>query len=82
MERKGLVRKVKDLRRKNLVRVVLTEKGHKAYKRAIKRELVHRVLSVLSEEEHQQLRACLQKLRDKAFEEIGVAYKPPFPPSL
>ena len=81
MEKKGLVKKVKDLHRKNLVRVVLTKKGHEAYERATKRELVHWVLSALSEEEHQQLRTCLQKLRDKAFKELGIAYKPPFPPS-
>ena len=69
MEKQGLVRKVKDLDRKNLVRVVLTEKGREAYYHSTKRESIHQIMSFLSEEERQQLRHCLQTLRDKAREQ-------------
>ncbi|MFQ5996469.1 MAG: MarR family winged helix-turn-helix transcriptional regulator [Dehalococcoidales bacterium] len=74
----GLVRKTKDLARKNRVRVLLTDKGRKAYKQSTKRESVHRVMSCLSEEERQQLRAPLGKLCQKALEELGTDRQLPF----
>ncbi len=81
MEKKGLVRRVKDLDRRNLVRVAMTKKGEQAYNQAAKRESIHQIMSHLPEEECQQLTACLERLRDKALEKLGVAKKPPFPPS-
>jgi len=69
MEKQGLVRKVKDLDRKNLVRVVLTEEGREAYYHSTRRESIHQIMSFLSEGERQQLRHCLQTLRDKAREQ-------------
>ena len=78
MEKKGLVKKVKDLDKKNLIRVVLTEKGRKAYYQSTKRESINKIVSSLSKEERQQLRKLLEKLRDKAFEELGINYKPRF----
>ena len=72
MEKEGLVNKVNDLDRKNLVRVELTAKGQQAYNYASKRAVIHRIVSSLSEEEYQQLNSYLEKLRDKAFEELGL----------
>ena len=69
MEKGGLIRRVKNLDRKNLVRVVITEKGQQAYEQSIKGETIHQVMSSLSKEERQQLSSCLQKLRSKALEE-------------
>ena len=79
MKKEGLVRKVKDLERKNLVRVVITEKGQQVYRQSTKIESIRRVISSLSEEERQQLRSCLETLRDRALKELGVDRKPPFP---
>ena len=70
MEKAGLVRKVKDLDRKNMVRVELTEKGREAYARAQKRESIHRIMSVLSEAEREQLMSSLLKLREAALKEL------------
>ena len=81
MVKEGLVRKVKDLERKNMVRVAITEKGQQLYNQSTKRESVHRIMSSLAGDECQKMWECLRKLRDKAFEEIGVVRKPPFPPS-
>lgn len=67
MEKKGLVRRLKDLDRKNLVRVVLTEKGREAYYQSTKQESIRQIVSSLSEEERQQLTSCLHTLRDKAL---------------
>ncbi len=75
MEREGLVKKVSDLDRKNLVRVELTEKGQEAYNYASKRAVIHRIISSLSEEERQQLSSNLEKLRSRAFKELGLKDK-------
>ena len=81
MEKRGLVRKVKDLKGKNLVRLVLTEKGCEAYYQSTKRESIHKIKSSLTEEERQQLRSCLQILRDKAVQVLRIEDEMPFPPS-
>jgi DNA-binding MarR family transcriptional regulator len=79
MEKEGLVTKTKDLERKNLVRVSITEKGRQAYKQSTKRKSIHKLLSVLSEEERQQMMASLEKLRKRALKELRVEHKPRFP---
>ena len=79
MEKRGLVRKVKDPNRKNLVRVALTEKGLQAYHRSTGREPIHRIMSCLSEKERQQLRSLLEKILDKALEQLGIDRRLPFP---
>lgn len=80
MVKKGLIRKTKDLEKKNLVRVSLTDKGKQAYENSLGRESIHQIMSALSEEERQQLSLSLRTLRDKAFEALRIEYKPPFPP--
>ena len=83
MEKKGLVTKAKDLERKNSVRVAVTEKGRKAYKKVTRQgRAISRMMSTLSEEEHHQLWSCLGKLREKALDEFGTKYRPPFPQFL
>lgn len=68
MEKVGLVKKVKDMDRKNLVRVALTDKGRQDYNQSTKRESIHLVMSCLSKEESRQLRLYLEKLQDRALE--------------
>lgn len=72
MEKEGLVRKTKDLDKKNLVRVELTEKGYGAYHRSMRQESIHKIMSSLSAEQCQQLTSCLQTLRDEALKELGI----------
>jgi len=76
MEGEGLVRKTKDLDRKNLVRITLTEKGKKAYAQSLGRESIHEIMSALSKEDRQQLSSCLEKLRDKTLLVLGKSKKP------
>jgi DNA-binding MarR family transcriptional regulator len=78
MKETGLVNKVKDLEKKNLIRIELTSKGRKAYKQALTRESIHKVMSCLSEEERRQLDMLLEKLCRKTVEELGLKRKPPF----
>ena len=79
MEKQGLIRRVKDLERKNLIRVVITEKGEEAYQRSREMKVIHKILSHLSQKEYDNLWAYLETLRNKALGEIGVGYQLPFP---
>ncbi len=80
MEKDGLVRKLNDLERKNMLRVVMTEKGREAYEESTGRKSIHRMMSSLSEDERQLMRSCLEKLRNEALKELSVERKaPPFP---
>jgi len=62
----------KDLHRKNLVRVSMTEKGEEAYKLAMKRKVLQKIISSLSAEQHKQLTSCLEVLRDSGLKETGI----------
>lgn len=81
MEKKGLLRKTKDLDRKNLVRVSLTDKGQQAYYQSAKLESFRQIISSLSEDKRQQLSSWLKTLRERALKELGVDQEPLFPPS-
>lgn len=72
MVKKGLVKKVKDLDRKNLVRVALTDKGLEAFKQSSKRGPIHRIMSVLTRKERDNLKTYLKKIMDTARNEIGL----------
>ncbi len=72
MEKEGLIRKINDLRRKNQVRIVLTQKGIEAYNKSSIRESIHEIMSNLSDEEEQQLTSLLQKIKVIALQNLGV----------
>ena len=79
MEKKGLVRRSKDLERKNMIRVELTEKGEEALQRSRELTAVRNILLCLSDEELENLRRYLETLRNKAIEELRIDYELPFP---
>jgi DNA-binding MarR family transcriptional regulator len=79
MAEKGLVKKMHDLDRKNLVRVSLTEKGQKIYDFSTKRGPIHRIMSSLTAEERTGLQKTLEKLQAQARKEIGLD-REKFPP--
>ena len=81
MERDGLIKRIKDLARKNMIRIEITDKGRESVHNAKKAESVHKIMAVLSEEEHRQLMAIMQKLWDKALEELRIENRPVFPSS-
>jgi len=72
MEKQGLVKKVKDLNRKNLVRVVLTDKGREAYHLSSQRKSIRKIMSSLSPEDRKQLRSLLHTLREEALKYLGT----------
>jgi MarR family transcriptional regulator, organic hydroperoxide resistance regulator len=72
MAKRGLVKKVKDLDRKNLVRVVITEKGQKTYELSTKRGPIHRIMATLSDSERKQFKEYLERILATARKEIGM----------
>lgn len=81
MEKQGLLRKVKDLDRKNMIRIELTDKGREMLDNAMQRESIHRIMSSVSNQEREQLRSILQKIRDESTQVSGMKHKLPFPPT-
>ncbi len=81
MEKKGTIRKLRDLERKNLVRIEITEKGLDAYLKSAERKTVRKVMSVLTKEEQVQLWTLLAKLRDRGLEQLRLDVPDLFPPS-
>jgi len=75
MEKKKLIKKYKDPRYKNRLRISLTEKGEDCYNRALGRHSIRRVLSVLSERERKQFMRCLDKVSEQAEKELGLIHE-------
>ena len=71
MKKNGLVKIIRNNEIRNRRLVILTEKGCELYAKTTLRKSIHKVLSVLSEEEKQQLHLYLQKLKDSALKELG-----------
>ena len=72
MEKQGLVRKIKDLDRKNLVRIEVTKKGEEAFRKSRDgAKAVDDILNCLSDEEAKHLLEYLKMLRSKALEKLG-----------
>ncbi|MFC1926161.1 MarR family winged helix-turn-helix transcriptional regulator [Chloroflexota bacterium] len=78
MESDGLIKKTKDLGKKNLVRVTLTKKGIIAYTKSKELEPIHRIFSSLSDEQRGNLKSSLSVLLEKSLEELRT--KPKFVP--
>ncbi len=81
MEKDGLIRRVKDLERRNYVRIELTIKGRDALQRSNKQRSVKPIISVLSESEQKELWKLLAKLRDRAIKRLGLKNSVLYPPS-
>jgi len=67
MERNGLVRRTEYPGNKKLKKVVMTEKGEDALRRAWRHDIMHDIMSSLSEEEFRELWSLLEKLRQAAI---------------
>ena len=76
MEKKGLVTKTKDNVRGNVVRISLTDKGRDVCLRAMGQDFIHMIISALSDEQREQLHACLTILYQRAVKELGMEGEP------
>jgi DNA-binding MarR family transcriptional regulator len=75
MEKQGLIKRAKNMERKNLIRVTLTTKGENALKQAMKKEGIKHVLSKLSEEQRRQLKQSLTTLKEAGMKELNLSPK-------
>lgn len=82
MERRGLVKRNKDLQKKNLVRISLTEKAREIAESYAGPKAIHRILAALTDEQRDQLGECLQTLRDTLLADLGFERALPFPGPL
>ncbi len=80
MEKQGWLTRHKDLNKKNLIRVALTEEGRKLYLKTSKRKSIHKIFSCLSKEDVRQLSSCLEKLKRRGMKEIGMKHDTFFSP--
>lgn len=71
MESDGLVKKIRDLDRKNRVRVVLTPKGLETYEKSRAGKVFPKVVSSLTKSEREHLKKCLRLLRNEALNSLG-----------
>ena len=81
MEKKGLITRIRDFNRQNLIRVEVTEKGLEAYSKSSRWQSTRKTMSVLTKEEQLQLWVLLAKIREGAMQELGLHSSDPFPPS-
>ena len=72
MVKKGLVTKVKDLERKNMVRVAVTAQGQKAFELSKKRTSMKNILSALTESQREDFRKYLDIVMTRARQELGM----------
>ena len=79
MEARGLIRRVRDLERKNLVRLELTEAGERIFRQAHPKASLNRIFATFTEEERLLPAALLKRLRRSALREINLRYDPPIP---
>ncbi len=81
MEKEGIIIKVKDMKRKNQVRVEMTEKGYELFQKAAERISIKDIMSILTREEQRELWSLLSKLRERTMKSLGMENIEPYPPS-
>ena len=62
MVKKGLLKKKRDLKRRNVIHLSLTTKGQEAYEVSMERKSIKKIVSVLTEEKRNNLIEALSEL--------------------
>ena len=75
MEKHGLIKRAKDMERKNYIRITLTARGEKALKQAMKLEGTTGVLARLSAEQQKRLKTTLTALKEAGRKELHLSPK-------
>jgi DNA-binding MarR family transcriptional regulator len=72
MEKHGLIKRIKNMERKNLIRVTLTAKGQNALKQAMKQTGAAQVISKLTEAQRSKLKQTLNILKEAGKKELNL----------
>ncbi len=75
METHGLLKRTKNMERKNQIRITLTAKGEKALKQAMKLDGTTNVLSRLSAARQKELKTSLTALKEAGMKELRLSPK-------
>ncbi len=75
METHGLLKRTKNMERKNLIRITLTAKGEKVLSQAMKKEGTTNVLTKLTAEQRSQLTKSLSILKEAGKKELNLSPK-------
>jgi len=75
MEKQGLIKRTKNMERRNLIRITLTAKGEKALKQAMKLDGTLCVLSRLTAAQQKELRATLTALKEAGMKKLHLSPK-------
>ncbi len=76
MEKEGLIRKVNNLHRKNLIRIEATERGQELFLAGAEGRSVQEIVSSIPKARRERLASCLKALRDTALEQVDIGGKP------
>jgi DNA-binding MarR family transcriptional regulator len=76
MEKKGLIIRNKDLKRKNMIRVSMTDKGKAMYQNVKDEDILEKMADLLSDKQKKDVAAGLNVLRDEAFKILKIENKP------
>jgi len=80
MEAQGLVKRARDLKRRNVIRVQLTDKGEKAYLQSRHSRVIHEILSSLDNERRNLLFKDLRELFNKSVDLLNKSYSGEYMP--
>ena len=80
METQGLVKRARDLKRRNIIRVQLTDKGEKAYLESRRSRVIHEILSALDNERRNALFKDLKELFNKSVDLLNKSYSGEYMP--
>ncbi|MFC2039076.1 MarR family winged helix-turn-helix transcriptional regulator [Chloroflexota bacterium] len=81
MEKEGLIVKIRDLEKKNKLRIEATEKGKQLSEKAARRESIGDILAVLTHEEQLELWSLLSKIRERTMEKLDLGHIEAYPAS-
>ena len=81
LEKEGLLRRLNDTKRKNIVRIRVTQKGWELYRKTAVRRSSAIIMGTLNAEERRVLWAFMARLRSAAARRLNVDTKNLYPPS-
>jgi DNA-binding MarR family transcriptional regulator len=80
MEVQGLVKRARDLKRKNVIRVQITDKGEKLYLESLRSKVIHEILSSLDKERQDSLFTDLKELFNTSIDLLNESYRTEYIP--
>lgn len=81
MEKDGIIKRHRDLDRKNAIRIEVTKKGEKIFKDSQNQGSIDSAFAILTEEEKLELWRIVSKIRGKIIRDLNLKKAIIYPPS-